>query len=307
MKQILHCDKGFVECRERESGCWVNVECPDREDTEFLEKELHLPAPFLEALSDIDERPRVDQDGGWTLVILRVPRPADSTLEPYQTVPLGIFAGMDVLVTVCYYKAPMVQDFIAYSRQRELTVTRPADFILRLIFSATYWFLAYLKKMSTAVTGAERDLQQNVKNADLLKLMRLQQSLVFFNTSLRGNEVLIDRLHGVYADDFDHDLLDDLMVEMKQADNTVNVYTEILSGTMDAYGSIISNNVNQVMKRMTSITIILMVPTLVASFYGMNVGGLAWADLSWSFYLVILIALMLTVGTYLWLRHIRWF
>ena len=214
---------------------------------------------------------------------------------------------MDVLVTVCYYKAPMVQDFIAYSRQRELTVTRPADFILRLIFSATYWFLAYLKKMSTAVTGAERDLQQNVKNADLLKLMRLQQSLVFFNTSLRGNEVLIDRLHGVYADDFDHDLLDDLMVEMKQADNTVNVYTEILSGTMDAYGSIISNNVNQVMKRMTSITIILMVPTLVASFYGMNVGGLAWADLSWSFYLVILIALMLTVGTYLWLRHIRWF
>ena len=124
------------------------------------------------------------------------------------------------------------------------------------------------------MTGAERDLQQNVKNADLLKLMRLQQSLVFFNTSLRGNEVLIDRLHGVYADDFDHDLLDDLMVEMKQADNTVNVYTEILSGTMDAYGSIISNNVNQVMKRMTSITIILMVPTLVASFYGMNVGGL---------------------------------
>ena len=137
--------------------------------------------------------------------------------------------------------------------------------------------------------------------------MRLQQSLVFFNTSLRGNQVLLDRLHRVYGDNYDHDLSDDLEVEMKQADNTVNVYTEILEGTMDAYGSIISNNVNLVMKRMTCITIILMVPTLIASFYGMNVNGLSFADISGSFYIVILIALILTLATYLWLRHIKWF
>lgn len=307
MKQFLHCVKGFVDCNDCEPGCWANFEIPDNDDMIYLIEKLRVPATFIEALGDPDERPRFDHEGGWTMSILRVPRHGEAESFPYQTVPLGVLVTDNIVVTVCFFKVPIIKDFITYSQRRELTIEHPADFILHMLLSATYWFLTYLKEMSLNVTGAQHDLEHSVKNSDLISLMRLQQSLVFFNTSLRGNQVLLDRLHRVYGDNYDHDLSDDLEVEMKQADNTVNVYTEILEGTMDAYGSIISNNVNLVMKRMTCITIILMVPTLIASFYGMNVDGLSFADISGSFYIVILIALILTLATYLWLRHIKWF
>lgn len=296
-----------MECSEYEPGCWVNFECPDHDELASLMEDLKIPESFIDALEDVDERPRVDQEGEWEMTILRIPRPGDADGAPFLTVPLGILTSGKMVVTVSFFEAPMIQDFIRYARSRELTVSCPADFILRMLFSATNMFLTYLKQMSREVTGAEHDLEKNIKNRDLLSLMRLQQSLVFFNTSLRGNQVLLERLHRVYGDNYDLDLSDDLEVEMKQADNTVSVYSDILEGTMDAYGSIISNNVNQVMKRMTSITIILMVPTLVASFYGMNVNGLSFANISYSFYVVIFMALVLTVATYLWLRHIRWF
>lgn len=306
MKQFLHCHKGFVEATSHEAGGWINVECPQQSDMLYLIEELRVPASFLKALSDPDERPRFDQEGAWSLTVLRIPIPGENDSTPYQTVPLGVLTTDNIILTVCFFKAPLIQDFIIYSQERELTVENSADFILHMLFSATFWFLSYLKQMNKSVTGAEHDLERSVRNIDLLNLMHLQQSLVFFNTSLRGNQLLLERLQRVYGEGYDHDLYDDLEVEMKQADNTVSVYTDILEGTMNAYGSIISNNVNMVMKRMTAITIILMVPTLVASFYGMNVKGLAFAEMPASFFIVIVIALVLTVGTYLWLKRIKW-
>lgn len=307
MRQFLHCDKGYTDCTRWEDNCWVNMERPDHADLNFLVDELGVPTAFIDDLKDIDERPRVDQEGEWTLTILRIPMPEHDGNMPYTTVPLGVMTNSNAVVTLCFSETELIQDFIAYSRRKALTVTRMTDFILHILFSATYWYLTYLKRMNEEVTGAERALEKSVQNRDLLNLMRLQKSLVIFNTSLRGNQVLLERLYRVFGSDFDHDLYEDLEIEMKQADNTVTVYSDILEGTMDAYGSIISNNVNQIMKRMTSITIILMVPTLVASFYGMNVEGLAFADLPMSFYIVIFIAAVLTILTYLWLRHIRWF
>lgn len=309
MIQYLHCQKGFVESDHPTQGGWINIECPDTNDMLYLVEKLKVPASFLEALGDVDERPRYDTEAGWSLTVIRIPMPGAPDSPPYKTVPIGVLASPKVgaMVTVCFFKTLLIQDFIAYSQRRELTVSRSSDFVLHILFSATYWFLTYLRNMNRTVTGDERNLEHNVKNSDLLSLMRLQQSLVFFNTSLRGNQTLLERLHTVYGEDYDHDLHDDLETEMKQADNTVNVYTDILEGTMDTYGSIISNNVNLVMKRMTSITIVLMVPTLVASFYGMNVQGLPWAMLASSFWIVILIAFLLTIGTYIYLRRIKWF
>ncbi len=307
MRQFLHCDGGYKECERWESGCWVNMECPGEADINFLVDELGVPRAFLDDLTDIDERPRVDQEGMWKLTILRIPVPQDDDTAPYATVPLGIFTSDIALVTVCFFKTALIKDFIEYSGRKQMSVSRPADFIIHILFSSTYWFLNYLKRINELVAEAEHALEQSVQNRDVMSLMRLQKSLVLFNTSLRGNEVLLERLYHSFGDDFDHELLEDLEIELKQADNTVAVYSDILQSTMDAYSSIISNNVNQIMKRMTGITIILMVPTLVASFYGMNVGGLAFADLPLSFYLVIFIAAVFTVLTYLWLRHIRWF
>ena len=307
MKQFLCCDKGYNVVDVHHRSDWINIEQPDRDDMIYLVEKLKVPASFLEALSDPDERPRVDREAGWQLVVIRVPKPGVKDNAPYRTVPLGVLTSDDYTVTVCCFDVPELQDFIAYSQRRELDIKRQADFILHILFNATTWFLAYLKKMSRRVAVAEHELMDSVKNNDLLSLMRLQQSLVFFNTSLKGNQVLVERLQRIYGDDIDDDLCDDLEVEMKQADNTVSVYTEILESIMDACGSIISNNVNQVMKRMTGISIILMVPTLVASFYGMNVDGLLWANLPASFYIVIVIAAVLTVVSFFLLRKVKWF
>lgn len=306
MKRYLQCNKGYYPCEHHQPGGWIDIQSPSADDMLYLVEKLHVPASFLEALHDPDERPRFDQEGGWTMTILRTPTPGNDDTIPFQTIPLGILAGKDAMLTLCFFDSPLVEDFIKYSQRREIRVESVADFTLHMLLSTTYWFQIYLKEMTRAVTGAEHDLEHSIRNSDLHSLMRLQQSLVFFNTSLRGNQALLARLNRVYGDDFDHDLYDDLEVELKQADNTVSVYSDILEGTMDAYGSIISNNVNQVMKRMTAITIVLMVPTLVASFYGMNVKGLAFADMPGSFYIVIFIALVLTIATYVCMRRLKW-
>ncbi|MDE6269547.1 MAG: magnesium transporter CorA family protein [Muribaculaceae bacterium] len=306
MKKYLKCEKGYTPCPEYEPGVWIDIQNPSPDDMIYLVEQLHVPASFLQALADSDERPRYDMEGGWTMTILRTPTPGNDDSIPYQTVPLGILASGDVILTVSFFNSPLIDDFIQYSQRREICVRTVADFTLHILLSTTFWFQTYLKQMTRAVTGAEHDLEHSIRNSDLRSLMRLQQSLVFFNTSLRGNQALLVRLNRVYGDSFDHDLYDDLEVELKQADNTVSVYTDILEGTMDAYGSIISNNVNQVMKRMTAITIVLMVPTLVASFYGMNVKGLAFAVLTGGFYIVILIALVLTIATYICMRRLEW-
>ena len=149
-------------------------------------------------------------------------------------------------------------------------------------------------------------MASSVRNEELMRLTRLQKTLVYFNTSLHGNEMMLERLEHLFAGEYDPELLDDVDIEIKQAISTVAIYTEILESTMDALGSIISNNLNGVMKRMTALSISLMVPTLIASFYGMNV-NVGFDGFPYAFPLIILISLCLTVGVLLWLKHIKWF
>lgn len=307
MKRYLHADNGFVDREQWEPDSWINIEQPDAADIEFLTSRLGVPEGFIESLADIDERPRVDSEDGWLMTILRVLMPDPEGDMPYTTVPLGILTNDDSIVTVCYHKTEVVDSFIEFTRRRSLLITKRQDFIMRMLWVATWWFLKYLREIDSRVNSAEKELRKSVRNRDLMILMRLQKTLVFFNTSIHGNEALIEHLRRSYADDCDADLLEDLEIEMKQADNTVGVYSDILSGTMDAYASIISNNVNEIMKRMTSITIILMIPTLIASFYGMNVDGLWLASVRGSFFIVVGIAVVLTVATYIVLRKIKWF
>lgn len=307
MKRYLHADNGFVDREQWEPDSWINIEQPDAADIEFLTSRLGVPEGFIESLGDIDERPRVDSEDGWLMTILRVPMPDPEGDMPYTTVPLGILTNDESIVTVCYHKTEVVDSFIEFTRRRSLVITKRQDFIMRMLWVTTWWFLKYLREIDSRVNAAEKELRKSVRNRDLMILMRLQKTLVFFNTSIHGNEALIEHLRRAYADDCDADLLEDLEIEMKQADNTVGVYSDILAGTMDAYASIISNNVNDIMKRMTSITIILMIPTLIASFYGMNVDSLWLASLRGSFFIIAGIAVVLTVATYIVLRKIKWF
>ncbi|MDE6321667.1 MAG: magnesium transporter CorA family protein, partial [Muribaculaceae bacterium] len=281
MRQFYVSDNGYKELAGVDSypwgqspapgerkGRWVNVELPDADDLEFMREVLGVPVSFLDDLRDVDERPRIDREGDWTLAIIRIPVAHHDGTMPYSTVPLGVMSSGDISLSVCFFPNPIMSDFVEYSVRKSLNIECHTDFLIHMLFSAAYWYLSYLKEMNHTVPGEERGPSQQIQNSDLLRLLQLQNSLVMFNTSIKGNKALMGRLYNVYGNEFDPELYADLEIEMKQADNTVTVYTEILEATMGAYGSIISNNVNLVMKRMTGITIILMVPTLVASVYG---------------------------------------
>ena len=165
-----------------------------------------------------------------------------------------------------------------------------------------------MKQINIDITAAEKELEKSIRNEDLLRLMRLQKSLVYFNTSIRGNEVMIGKLKTIFQDAnfLDEELVEDVIIELKQAYNTVNIYSDILTGTMDAFASIISNNVNTIMKRMTSLSIILMLPTLIASFYGMNV-DIHLDEIPHAFSLIVFFSIGLSILALAVFRRIKWF
>lgn len=305
MRKFYTSENGYVEKPEWEPECWINVECPDEEDFIFLRSELGIPESFLESAADMDERPRFDREDDWLLTILRIPRRSNSEPDCYDTVTFAIITKGELLVTISHNRTEMITDFIEHSRKRHIMEVNKPDFILRMIFSATYWYLNYLKEINHTVDRSVTELRDSVRNEDLYNLMQLQKSLVYFNTALRGNNTLVTRINKMFSEDCDPDLLDDVNIELQQAQNTVNVYIEILDSTMDTLTSVISNNVNEIMKKMTSVSIILMLPTLIASFYGMNV-AVAYGTTPGAFWKIIIFCVLLAMLIFLWLRKIRW-
>ncbi|KGN94030.1 magnesium transporter CorA family protein [Porphyromonas crevioricanis] len=308
MKRYIYPFEGFCEKSSIESGCWVSLESPGTAELNSLVTDLGVPETFISDIADTDERPRTEEEDGWLLTILRIPieiiHDEDVT---YSTVPLGVITSetQNIIVSICYFETRILPDFIGYSRRKNISVDTQANFLLRLLHSSAVWFLKYLKQVNVEVTRAESALEQSISNEDLLQLMKLQKSLVYFNTSIRGNEALIGKLRTIYRSEIDDDLNEDVMIEMRQAYNMVNIYSDILTGTMDAFASIISNNVNTIMKRMTSISMLLMIPTLIASLYGMNV-ELPAAEKSYAFLLVLAVSIFLSVVVFWVFRRLKW-
>ncbi len=308
MRKYLYSENGFVEKPLWAPNCWVNVECPDHDDFQFLTRELNVPESFLEDIADADERPRTETEGNWLLTILRIPMQSSNPQIPFITVPIGIITNNDIIVSICYHQTELLPDFIQHTRRKNICVNNKLELILRLIYSSAVWFLKYLKQINNEVANAEKELEKSIRNEDLLRLMKLQKTLVYFDTSIRGNEVLIGRLKNIFQNTgmLDMELLDDAVIELRQAYNTVNIYSDILTGTMDAFASIISNNVNDIMKRMTSLSITLMIPTVIASFYGMNV-DIHLESFPHAFLFIVLLSAAISAGTFIWFRRIKWF
>lgn len=274
MISYLTCTSGFTEQPKWTPNCWINVLCPTPHDIETLVADYGVPISILNDIEDSEERPRVELEDGWRMIIVRVPYMIPESENLFTTVPMGILMKGDIFVSICYYQVEMVTDFINFSRRKNLIEKNTFDLLLHLILSAFVWFMKYLKLINYETKEAEKQLQRSIRNEELLELMRLERTLVYFITSIRGNEVMFSKLKGMLRQNsisYDQELLEDLEIEMQQARIMANVHSDILSGMMDAFASIISNNMNVVMKRMTSASIILMVPTLIASFYGMNV------------------------------------
>ena len=308
MRKYLYSENGFTEKAEWQPNCWVNVECPDNDDFKFLTEELKVPESFLEDIADVDERPRTETEDNWLLTILRIPMQSNQRGVPFITVPIGIITNDGIIVSVCYHHTELIPDFIQHTRRKNIVVNNKLDLILRIIYSSAVWFLKYLKQINNDVATAEKELEKSIRNEDLLQLMKLQKTLVYFNTSIRGNEVMIGRLKNIFQDTnyLDLELLEDVVIELKQAYNTVNIYSDILTGTMDAFASIISNNLNIVMKILTSLTVMLAIPTLFASFWGMNT-GVPWQNNIVGFWIVCGLSAAVTVIVFFILRWRKMF
>ena len=280
--------------------------CPTEEDQQMLEEEYKIPDYFLSDISDTDERARYEYDDGWMLIILRIPYVKEiRSRTPYTTVPLGIIHKRDVTITVCYYETNMMIDFVSFQQKRGEGFTDYVDMIFRLFLSSAVWYLKRLKQISMLIDKSKRNLDREVNNESLIGLSRLQDSLTYFNTSIRGNETLLSKLKfKLQIDELDADLIEDVNIEMTQARETTNIYSNILESTMDTYQSIINNNMNTIMRTLTSVTIILMLPTLVASFFGMNlINGMESNPAG--FIIAIVISVLISVMSLLIFRHKR--
>ncbi|NCC09176.1 MAG: magnesium transporter CorA family protein [Bacteroidia bacterium] len=309
MRTYLYCEAGFIEKKQWLPNSWINVTCPNSDDFNFLTQELNVPESFLNDIADSDERPHTETEGDWLLTILRIPvQNKQDKSYPFGTVPIGIITNNEIIISICYQQADMIADFIEHTRRKGIVVRNKLDLIFRLIYSSAVWFLKYLKQINVDIAAAEKELERSIRNEDLLRLMRLQKTLVYFNTSIRGNEVMIGKLRSIFQDTdyLDEELVEDVIIELKQAYNTVNIYSDILTGTMDAFASIISNNVNTIMKRMTSLSIILMLPTLIASFYGMNV-DISIEEMPHAFLFIVLCSIALSGLAFAIFKRIRWF
>ena len=291
---------------EWQPNCWIQVTCPTDEDQRMLEEQFNIPDYFLPDISDTDERARYEYDDGWMLIILRIPYVKEiRSRTPYTTVPLGIIHKRDVTITVCYYETNMMIDFVSFHQKRGEGFTDYVDMIFRLFLSSAVWYLKRLKQINTLIEKAKRNLDHNVDNESLIGLSRLQDSLTYFQTSIRGNENLLQKLKfKLQVDELDADLIEDVNIEMTQARETTSIYSDILESTMDTYSSIINNNMNTVMRTLTSVTIIMMFPTFIASLFGMNlVNGME--DSPFGF--LVALALSVAVSVLLWwfFRHKR--
>ena len=288
MKTYWNYNQGLTQLSEWQPNCWIQVTCPTEEDQQMLEEKFSIPDYFMSDISDTDERAREVR-----------------SRTPYTTVPLGIIHKRDITITVCYYETNMMIDFVSFQQKRGEGFTDFVDMTFRLFLSSAVWYLKRLKQINMLIEKAKRNLDQEVNNESLIGLSRLQDSLTYFVTSIRGNETLLSKLKfKLQIDELDADLIEDVNIEMTQARETANIYSNILESTMDTYQSIINNNMNTIMRTLTSVTIILMLPTLVASFFGMNlVNGMEQNPIG--FIVAIVISVLISVASWFFFRHKR--
>ena len=290
--------KPQIEPQEKwEPNCWIQITSPTEEESDYLMKELQMPDYFLSDIADVDERPRVETEDGWTMIILRVPymNPTKESRSPYSTVPLGIILKKDICITVCYFITKMMNDFLSHYQRKGKGFTDSVDMTFRLFLSSSIWYLKFLKKINYEIEEAKHDLDKSIDNKDLINLSYMQNSLTYFMNSIRGNETLLSQVKfKLPVDELDADLIEDVTIEMKQARESALIYSNVLEGTMNTYASVINNNMNTVMRLMTSVSIILMFPTLIASLYGMNlINGLE--NNPWGFPVILTGAILLSM------------
>ena len=302
------CKDGFGEIRQWKSGCWIKVSKPTDEDLSLLKERFAVPN-FAHDAADIEERPRVDQEDNWLMVFVRVPsKGVDEDGDTvFSTAPMAVLIRDNVFITVNYYDTEVLDDFIRWSNQRRVNACKGFDLLLSLMLSTSVWYLKYLKQMNGMMNAAEERLEQKMDNDELMRTMGFGKFLIYFITSLKGNMTVLTRLKKrLRTLPHDDDLLDDVEIETQQALDTASIYNDILERQQETYSSIIGNNLNRIMKTLTVVTILLMIPTVVAGFYGMNVPN-RMENWWFGFPFAIAVSFVLMAVGYIFIRHSKFF
>lgn len=296
-------ENNVVELEERPASNWINIQAPFEIDRlQSLAAHFDFPLDFLTDSLDIDERSRYEREDNATLILVNTPLLNDDSKDGeaiYITVPIGIILTESHIITISSKDNPILDKFLE-NRVRNFDPSNHRKFVLQLFEQNVFRFLECLKKLNLKRNLIEQELYNSSRNKELQDLLRIEKSLVYFVTSLSTNELLKLKMKRtdllkIRSDEFLDDLFEDIIIDNSQALEMSNVYTNILSGTMEAYASIVSNNLNQFIQRLTIVTIILMVPTLVASFYGMNLKHMPLDDSPYAFPIIIIFSIFLGI------------
>ena len=305
---IKNTDTGFEQLTSPKEGCWINLIDPSSEEIEQVHKDLEIPKDFITYPLDLDERARIEKEDGIMLIVLRIPQnQGENSDVPYVTLPLGIVYGRGLIVTVCRTSNDLLNDLVN-GTSRKVNTAKRNRFLLNLFHATANKYLNYLREVNKSVDVLEDQLQMSLRNREVLELLKYQKCLTYFTTALKSNARMMARLQNsglfdTYPDD--EDLLDDVLTEIGQAIEMTEISSGILSQMMDAFASIISNNLNVVMKFLASVTIVLSLPTIVASFYGMNV-RLPFENHNQAFWIAISISLVLSFSIVILFRKKDW-
>jgi magnesium transporter len=288
---------------------WIYIVSPSPDEIETITNKFSIPRDFIEDPLDINETPRIEKEDETILIIIQTPYYDEEEAHiKFRTIPLGIILMKDCFITVSSKDDDVLQNFFT-GRVKKFSTHKRSRFILQILSKTAAVYLNYLKRINRMTTEIESRLHKSMKNEELINLLDLEKSLVYFSTSLRSNELVMKRLHktGLLTKfEEDEDFLEDLMIENKQALEMTNIHSNILSSMMDAFASVISNNLNMVMKFLTSVTIILMIPTLIASIYGMNI-KLPFAGSPHAFAITMGVSIVFAlIGIFIFIKR-KWF
>jgi len=291
-------NQSMIEMAEIVEKSWIDLVNPTDDEVERVSSVTGISEDMIKAALDEEETARNEVDDGNTIFIVDIPvLEENDEWFVYSTLPMSVIYNTKYIVTVSLKENSIIKDLISGRVKDNNTTDRPIKFLLNFLYKNASKFLQYLKLIDKTSHRVQAELHRSMKNKELIQLLDLENSLVYFSTSLKANEKMfekIDKIEQVHKNEDYQDLFEDVIIENRQAIEMCNIYRDILTGTMDAFASIISNNVNIVMKMLTIITIIITIPTLIASVWGMNV-PVPFQNYEYGFYVVLGIAVMLSI------------
>ena len=287
-------EREITEVEKIDEGCWISAIHPTSEELDFLQEITEIDPDDLKAPLDLEERSRLEVENGYTLILVDIP--IHDEKDRYVTIPLGIYITKKLIVTICLEDSHILRAF-ENNRVKDFYTFKRTRFVFQILYRGASTYLRYLRIIDRKSDQIEEKLQKSQKNSELLELMELEKSLVYFTTSLRTNEVVLEKLlrsEKIKKYPEDEDLLEDVIIENKQAIEMANIYSGILNGVMGTFASVISNNQNGVMKILALMTIVLSIPTIISGFYGMNFDVIPFAHEPHGFVITVVLAFLLS-------------